>query len=72
MKVSYQYNGTSFASFGVYVSNGGGFLGAPAAPVGPNKYVRRPSLPGRLGGECRVRPYTGTWSLLGVGGLKPR
>ena len=30
MKVSYQYNGTSFASFGVYVSNGGGFLGAPA------------------------------------------
>ena len=30
MKVSYQYNGTSFASFGVYVSNGSGFLGAPA------------------------------------------
>ena len=30
MKVSYQYNGISFASFGVYVSNGGGFLGAPA------------------------------------------
>ena len=41
-------------------------------PTGPNKYVRRPSLPGRLGGECRVLPYTGTWSLLGVGGLKPR
>ena len=30
MKVSYQYNGTPFEAYGVYVSNGGGFLGAPA------------------------------------------
>ena len=29
MKVSYQYNGTPFEAYGVYVSNGGGFLGAP-------------------------------------------
>ena len=31
MKVSYQYNGTPFEAYGVYVSNGGGFLGSPCA-----------------------------------------
>ena len=30
MEINYQYNGASFASYGVYVSNGSGFLGTPA------------------------------------------
>ena len=30
MNVTYQYNGMDFRAQGVYVANGGGFLGAPA------------------------------------------